>query len=117
MGPWVRGPHVPRANTLAHLGLPVGLIGLIVTQHLCGKTEIGLYVHVHGAATLLFLRLDLVKSSCESKITSVTTLDLLQVEVSQVLPTHTLAHTHAHAHAHAHTHTRTHAHTHTHRDA
>ena len=84
MGPWVRGPHGPRAPALAHLSLPVGLIGLIVTQHLCSKTAIGLYVHVHGAETILFLRLDPVNLLCESRIKIFLTLGRLQV-----LPTHT----------------------------
>ena len=84
MGPWGRGPHGPRAPALAHLSLPVGLIGLIVKQHLCSKTEIGLYGHVHVAETILFLPLDPVNLLCESKIKIFLTLGRLQV-----LPTHT----------------------------
>jgi hypothetical protein len=68
MGAWGRRPHGPRAPAPAHLGLPVGLIGIIVTQHLCSKTETGLYGHVHGAETIRFLRLDPVNILCESKI-------------------------------------------------
>ena len=85
----MRGPHGPRAPALAHLSLPVGLIGLIVTQHLCSKKGIGLYVHVHGAETILFLPLDPVNLLCESKIKILLTLGRLQVR-----PTHT--HTHRH---------------------
>ena len=74
MGPWVRGPHGPRAFALAHLSLPVGLIGLIVKQHLCSTTEIGLFVLVPGAETIRFLPLDPVNLLCESKIKILLTL-------------------------------------------
>jgi hypothetical protein len=74
LGPWGRGPHGPRAPALAHLSLPVGLIGLIFTQHLCSNTAIGLYVHVHVAETIRFLPLDFVNLLCESKIKILLTL-------------------------------------------